>query len=99
LVDSEGDAAVAKLEHDLPTGRWIDYASLLKVGGQWKIVGLLYVREGAGKGALCFPRRGATFCGSPQSRREASSWAFDAAARARPRAESSGRTRGFGSIR
>ena len=49
MVDSEGDAAVAKLEHDLPTGRWIDYASLLKVGGQWKIVGLLYVREGAAK--------------------------------------------------
>ena len=44
-VDSEGDAAVARLEHDLPTGRWIDYASLLKVGGQWKIVGLLYSRQ------------------------------------------------------
>jgi hypothetical protein len=45
MVDSEGDAAVARLEHDLPSGRWIDYASLLKVGGQWKIVGLLYVRQ------------------------------------------------------
>ena len=43
-VDSAGDAAVARLEHDLPTGRWIDYASLLKVGGQWKIVGLLYAK-------------------------------------------------------
>ena len=49
MVDSDGDAAVAKLVHDLPTGRWIDYASLLKLGGQWKIVGLLYVREGAAK--------------------------------------------------
>ncbi len=48
-VDSEGDAAVARLEHDLPTGRWIDYASLLKVGGQWTIVGLLYARQGAGQ--------------------------------------------------
>jgi Putative lumazine-binding len=47
-VDSEGDAAVARLEHDLPTGRWIDYASLLKVGGQWKIVGLVYAKESAG---------------------------------------------------
>jgi hypothetical protein len=46
-VDSEGDAAIARLEHDLPSGRWIDYASLLKVGGQWKIVGLLYVRQDA----------------------------------------------------
>ena len=46
-VDSAGDAAIARLEHDLPTGRWIDYASLLKVGGQWKIVGLLYARQGA----------------------------------------------------
>jgi hypothetical protein len=48
-VDSDGDAAVAKLVHDLPGGRWIDYASLLKLGGQWKIVGLLYIREGDAK--------------------------------------------------
>ena len=48
-VDSEGDAAVARLEHDLPTGHWIDYASLLKVGGQWKIVGLLYSRQEAAR--------------------------------------------------
>ena len=46
MVDSEGDAAVARLEHDLPSGRWIDYASLLKIGGQWKIVGLLYAKPG-----------------------------------------------------
>jgi Putative lumazine-binding len=45
LVDAEGDAGVARLEHDLPSGRWIDYASLLKVGGQWKIVGLVYARQ------------------------------------------------------
>jgi hypothetical protein len=45
LVDSEGDAAVARLEHDLPAGRFIDYASLLKVGGQWKIVGLVFARQ------------------------------------------------------
>jgi Putative lumazine-binding len=48
-VDSEGDAAVARLDHDLPTGRWIDYASLLKVGGQWMIVGLLYTRQDTGR--------------------------------------------------
>ncbi len=45
LVDSEGDAAVARLEHDLPAGRFIDYASLLKVGGQWQIVGLVFARQ------------------------------------------------------
>jgi hypothetical protein len=45
VVDSEGDAAFARLEHDLPSGRWIDYASLLKVGGEWKIVGLLYAKQ------------------------------------------------------
>jgi hypothetical protein len=44
-VDSSGDAAVARLEHDLPSGRFIDYASLLKVGGQWKIVGLVFARQ------------------------------------------------------
>ncbi len=45
MVDSEGDAAVARLEHELPGLRWIDYASLLKVGGKWQIVGFLYYRE------------------------------------------------------
>jgi hypothetical protein len=49
MVDSEGDAAVARLEHDLPNGRWIDYASLLKVGGQWKIVGLIYAKQDTGR--------------------------------------------------
>ncbi len=45
MVDSEGDAAVAKLEHERPGLRWIDYASLLKVEGKWQIVGLVYRRE------------------------------------------------------
>jgi hypothetical protein len=47
MVDSEGDAAVARLEHGLPGLRWIDYASLLKVGGKWQIVGFVYFRESA----------------------------------------------------
>jgi len=49
MVDSEGDAAVARLEHELPGLRWIDYASLLKVGGKWQIVGFLYFRESVAK--------------------------------------------------
>lgn len=50
MVDSEGDAAVARLEHERSGLRWIDYASLLKVEGKWQIVGLLYRREStAGK--------------------------------------------------
>jgi hypothetical protein len=40
-IDADTDAGVARLEHDLPTGTRIDYASLLKLGGQWKIVGLV----------------------------------------------------------
>jgi Putative lumazine-binding len=46
FVDSEGGAAVARLEHELPNETWIDYASLLRVGGKWTIVGLV-----SGKGA------------------------------------------------
>ncbi len=49
MVDSEGDAAVARLEHELPGLRWIDYASLLKVEGKWQIVGFVYFQETAAK--------------------------------------------------
>ena len=51
FVDSAGDAAVARVESDLPSERQIEYASLLKVGGKWTIVGFLSVREGGPKGA------------------------------------------------
>ena len=46
MADSQGDAAVVRLEHELPGLRWIDYASLLEVDGQWSIVGFLDFREG-----------------------------------------------------
>lgn len=49
MVDSEGDAAVARLEHELPGMRWIDYASLLKVEGKWQIVGFVYYQEKTAK--------------------------------------------------
>ena len=48
-LDSERDAAVARLEHELPGMRWIDYASLLKVEGKWQIVGFVYYQEKTAK--------------------------------------------------
>lgn len=37
-VDVTGDAAVAKVVLDYPRVRYTDYMSLLKVGGEWKII-------------------------------------------------------------
>jgi hypothetical protein len=44
LVDVSSDAAIARLEHDLANEKGIEYASLLRVGGKWMIVGLLSVK-------------------------------------------------------
>jgi protease I len=44
-VDVAHTAAVAKFSHKVGNEEWIDYASLLKVDGQWRIVGLVYVRR------------------------------------------------------
>jgi len=46
VVDLEGDAAFARVEHASADATWIDYASLLRVGGTWRIVGLVYARQG-----------------------------------------------------
>ena len=45
MVDVTGDAAVAKVELDYPDTRVIDYFSLLKIGGEWKIVHKAFHRE------------------------------------------------------
>lgn len=37
-IDIAGNAAIAKLVLDYPTTRFVDYASLLKINGEWKIV-------------------------------------------------------------
>lgn len=37
-VDRSGDAAIAKIELDYPTVTFIDYMTLHKIDGQWKIV-------------------------------------------------------------
>jgi hypothetical protein len=44
-IDYAGTAAMAKIELDYPTVRFVDYMSLLKIGGEWKIVNKIFVRE------------------------------------------------------
>jgi hypothetical protein len=44
-VDVTGNAAIAKIVLDYPSGRFTDYMSLLKVDGQWKIVNKTFVVE------------------------------------------------------
>jgi hypothetical protein len=44
-IDRAGNAAIAKIELDYPGVRFIDYMSLLKVGGEWKIVNKIFHRE------------------------------------------------------
>ena len=44
MVDVTGDAAVAKVELDNPAAKLIDYFTLLRIGGEWKIVHKSFVR-------------------------------------------------------
>jgi hypothetical protein len=44
-VDITGTAAMAKLELDYPDATIIDYMSLLKVNGEWTIVGKIFDRR------------------------------------------------------
>jgi hypothetical protein len=44
-IDRSGNAAIGKIELDYPSGRIVDYMSLLKVGGEWKIVNKIFYRE------------------------------------------------------
>lgn len=41
-VDVAGDAASVKVQEDYEKSRYIDYLSLLKIGGGWKIVAKIY---------------------------------------------------------
>ena len=41
-VDMTGDAASVKVEEDYPGSVYIDYLSLLKFDGEWKIVNKIY---------------------------------------------------------
>lgn len=44
-VDVDGDAAVAKCISDFDTFQFIDYMSLLKIDGEWKIVNKIFHRK------------------------------------------------------
>ena len=43
-VDIAGTAAVAKVELDYPSVHFIDYLSLLKVNGEWKVINKIFHR-------------------------------------------------------
>jgi hypothetical protein len=43
-VDVEGNCAAAKIERTAAGARYVDYASLLKVDGKWKVVGVVSVK-------------------------------------------------------
>lgn len=42
MVDITGDAAVARIELDYPRARIVDYMSLLKIDGEWRIVNKIF---------------------------------------------------------
>lgn len=44
-IDVDGSAASAKILLDYPDARFVDYMSLLKVDGEWKIVHKIFHRE------------------------------------------------------
>lgn len=44
-LDVTGNAAIAKIILDYPSGRFTDYMSLLKIDGEWKIVNKTFVVE------------------------------------------------------
>ncbi len=44
-VDIAGNAAVAKIILDYPTVKFVDYMSLLKINGEWKIINKSFYAE------------------------------------------------------
>ena len=44
-IDVSGNAAVAKIILDYPATRFVDYMSLLKINGEWKIVTKIFYAE------------------------------------------------------
>ncbi|MGH7585773.1 MAG: nuclear transport factor 2 family protein [Gemmatimonadales bacterium] len=45
FVDADGDAGAAKVELDYPQVRFVDYFTLLKIDGQWKIMNKIFSRQ------------------------------------------------------
>ena len=50
-IDVAGNAAVAKIILDYPSTRFVDYMSLLKINGEWKIVAKVFYAEPKAKPA------------------------------------------------
>jgi|SRR5687768_5477874 len=44
-IDIAGNAAVAKTELDWPKVRYVDYLSLLKINGEWRVVNKIWHTE------------------------------------------------------
>lgn len=44
-IDIAGTAAIAKIELDYPNVRLVDYMSLLKVNGEWRIIAKIFDRQ------------------------------------------------------
>ena len=45
MTDVTGDVGVAKVELDYPDVRFIDYFTLARVGGEWKIIHKSFQRQ------------------------------------------------------
>ena len=45
MTDATGDVGIAKVELDFPDVRFIDYFTLARVGGTWKIIHKTYQRQ------------------------------------------------------
>jgi hypothetical protein len=44
-IDVAGNTGVAKVVLDYPATRFVDYLSLLKIGGEWKIINKIFYAE------------------------------------------------------
>ena len=44
-IDVSGNAGIAKVVLDYPTTRFVDYLSLLKINGEWKIINKIFYAE------------------------------------------------------
>ena len=45
MIDVTGNAAVAKISLDYPEVYFVDYMSLLKTNGEWRIINKIFMRE------------------------------------------------------
>ena len=51
MIDVTGDAAVARIELDYPRALIVDYMSLLKIDGEWRIVNKIFHVETKSEGS------------------------------------------------